>query len=52
MRALLYVFAIGFVAAVLFASVDHLEPNRRLAALLKILILALSAAVVTRHLLP
>ena len=52
MRTTFYVFTICFVGALLFLIVDKFEPNRRLASVLKFLLLALSAAAVARQLLP
>jgi multisubunit Na+/H+ antiporter MnhB subunit len=52
MLALTYVFIICAVAAVLFLIVDDFEPNRRLASVLKFLVLVLGAAAVARQLLP
>ena len=50
--ALLYSFTICFVGTVLFLTVDKFEPDRRYANVLKLLILALSAAAIARQLLP
>jgi hypothetical protein len=48
MRAILYIFTIGFVAAVLFLAVHQVEPDRRYRLGLKILIVCLViAAIVT-----
>ena len=52
MWALIYVLTISFVAAALFLIVDRFEPNRRLALVLKFLILALAGAATARQLLP
>ena len=41
MLALIYVLTIWCVATILYASVDRLETNRRLALVLKLLIFAL-----------
>jgi hypothetical protein len=49
---LIYVLTICYVGAVLFVSVNKFEPNRRLALLLKFLILAVGAAAIARQLLP
>jgi hypothetical protein len=38
MRAIYYVVIIWLVVTVLFSTVDELEPNRRLASLLKLLV--------------
>ncbi len=51
MLAVIYVFAICGVAAVLYVSVDWFETNRRLALALKLLILAAGAAAITSQLL-
>ena len=50
MLALIYVLTIWCVAIILYASVDRLETNRRLALVLKLLILAISAAATVRRL--
>jgi hypothetical protein len=52
MWAILYVFTISFVAAVLFLTVDQFEPERRYGHVLKFLILCTAAAAIARHLLP
>ena len=52
MLAFIYVLTICFVAAVLFVSVNEVEPNRWLALALKFLILAVGAAAIARRLLP
>jgi hypothetical protein len=44
MLAFIYVFTIWCLATILYASVDWLETNRRIALVLKLLILAISAA--------
>jgi hypothetical protein len=49
---LLYISAIIYVGAILFAAVDRLEPNRRLAIIFKCAILAAGGAAITRQLLP
>ena len=46
--ALIYVLTICCVGAVLFVGVHRLEPNRRLALMLKFLILAVGAAAIAR----
>ena len=48
MLAFIYVFTIWCLAAILYASVDRLETDRRLALVLKLLILAISAAATAR----
>jgi hypothetical protein len=48
---LTYVLVILFATAVLFASVNEFEPNRRLALWLKLLVLAVAAAAIARKLL-
>jgi hypothetical protein len=48
--AFIYVFTIWCVATVLYASVEWLETNRRLALVLKLLIIATGAAVTVRQL--
>jgi len=50
MLALIYVFAICGVAAILYVSVDWFEPNRRLALALKLLTLAAGAAAIASRL--
>jgi hypothetical protein len=50
MLAFIYVFTIWCLAAILYASVDRLETDRRLALALKLLILAVSAAATVRRL--
>ena len=50
MLAFIYVFTIWCLAAILYASVDQLKTNRRLALVLKFLILAISAAATARRL--
>jgi hypothetical protein len=52
MLALLYVSAVIFVAAFLFAAVELLEPDRRLAIVFKCAILAKGGAAVAKQLLP
>jgi hypothetical protein len=51
MLALIYVFTIWCVAAILYVTVNEFEPNRRLAFVLKFLILAVGAAAIARRLL-
>jgi hypothetical protein len=50
MLAFIYVFTIWCVATILYPSVDWLETNRRLALVLKLLILATGAAASVRQL--
>jgi len=50
MLALTHAILIPAVAAVLFVGVHWLEPDRRLALVLKFLILGVGAAVVARRL--
>jgi hypothetical protein len=52
MLALTYVFMISCVATILFVSVHWLEPNHRLALVLKLLILAVGAVAIARQFLP
>jgi hypothetical protein len=52
MLAVLYVSTIILVAAFLFAAVDGLEPNGRLALLFKCAILAAGGAAIAKQLLP
>ena len=47
-----YVAAIILLGAFLFAAVDWLEPNRRLAIIFKCAILAAGGAAIAEHLLP
>ena len=42
MLAFIYIFGICVVAAILFVAVDDLEPNRRYASVLKLLIVFVS----------
>jgi hypothetical protein len=44
MSAVMYVVGIGVVAAMLFVGVNNIEPNRRLALALKVLIVFASVA--------
>ena len=46
------VFSICIVATILFVSVDAIEPNRRYASVLKLLIVFVSAAAIARRLMP
>jgi hypothetical protein len=48
----LYSLVICFVAAVLYVAVNDLEPNRREATALKILIIGLAGAAILAHLMP
>jgi hypothetical protein len=50
MLAAVYVFAICGVAAVLYVNVDWFETNRRLALVLKLLILAAGVAAIASRL--
>lgn len=52
MLALLYVSAVILVAAFLFAAVELLEPNRRLAIIFKCAILAAGGTAIAKQLLP
>jgi hypothetical protein len=52
MLALFYAFTTCFVAAVLFVAVNEFEPDRRLALVLKFLVLAVGVAAIARRLLP
>jgi hypothetical protein len=47
MLALIYVLTIWCAATVLYTIVNEYEPNRRIAAVLQFLILAVGAAAVT-----
>ena len=46
--ALFYVFTIWCVASILYVTVNKFEPDRRLALVLKFLILAVGAAAIAR----
>ena len=48
MLALFYVFTIWCVAFVLYVTVNKFEPDRRLALVLKFLILGVGAAAIAR----
>lgn len=48
----LYIAAIILVAALLFAAVERLEPNHRLAIVFKCAILAAGGAAIAKQLLP
>jgi hypothetical protein len=48
----LYIAAIILVAAFLFAAVERLEPNHRLAVVFKCAILAAGGAAIAKQLLP
>jgi hypothetical protein len=50
--AVLYVSTISLVAAFLFAAIEWLEPNRRLAIIFKCAILAAGGAAIAKQLLP
>jgi hypothetical protein len=50
--AVMYVFGISVVAAILFVAVDNIEPNRRYALALKFLIVFVSVAAVAGRLIP
>ena len=50
MSAVLYVFGISFVATILFVGVNNIEPNRRLAQVLKFLIVFVSVAAIAERL--
>jgi hypothetical protein len=52
MLAVIYVFSICVVAAFLFAAVNAIEPNRRYASALKLLIVFVSVAAVAGKLMP
>jgi hypothetical protein len=52
MLAFIHVFSICVVAAILFMSVDEIEPDRRLALALKFLIVFVSVAAIARRLMP
>jgi hypothetical protein len=50
MSAVIYVVVIGVVAAMLFRAVNNIEPNRRYASVLKVLIVTVSVAAITGRL--
>ena len=50
--AVIYAFGISVVAAILFVAVDNIEPNRRYALVLKLLIVFVSVAAVAGRLMP
>jgi hypothetical protein len=52
MLAFIHVFSICVVAAILFVSVDEIEPNRRYALALKFLIVFVTAVAVAAGLMP
>jgi hypothetical protein len=52
MLAFIHVFSICVVAAILFVSVDEIEPNRSLALAVKFLIVIVSAVAIARRLMP
>jgi hypothetical protein len=52
MLVFIHVFSICVVAAILFVSVDEIEPNRRYASVLKLLIVFVSAVAIARRLMP
>ena len=52
MLAVIYVIGISVVAAFLFAAVNEIEPDRRLALALKFLIVFVSVVAIARRLMP
>jgi hypothetical protein len=52
MLAFIHVFSVCVVAAILFVSVDEIEPDRRLALALKFLIVSVSAVAIAGRLMP
>jgi hypothetical protein len=48
----IYVFGISFVAAMLFVAVNNVEPNRRYALVLKVLIVFESVAAIAGRVMP
>ena len=50
MLAFIYVFGICVVAAILFVAVNEIEPHRRLASALRIVIVAVGVAALLAHL--
>jgi hypothetical protein len=52
MLTLFYVFTISLVGASLFQAVNRVEPNRRLALILKLWLITLGAAAILHKVLP
>jgi hypothetical protein len=52
MSAVIYVFGISVVAAMLFVAVNNVEPNRRYALVLELLIVFVSVAAIAGRLMP
>jgi hypothetical protein len=52
MIAPIFILAIIILGALLFAAVERLEPNTRIAIILKCAILATGGAAIANHLLP
>jgi hypothetical protein len=52
MSAVIYVFGICLVAAMLFVAVNNIEPNRRYALALKVLIVFASVGAIAGRLAP
>ena len=52
MLAVIYTLGISVVAALLFAAVNAVEPNRRYALVLKFLVVFVSVAAIARRLMP
>jgi hypothetical protein len=52
MVAVIYVFGISVVATMLFAAVNAIEPNRRLALAFKSLIVFVSVAAIAGRVMP
>ncbi len=52
MLALIYVIAIWVVAAILFMTVDKIEPNRRYALVLKVLIVFVAGVAIASRVMP
>jgi hypothetical protein len=50
MLAFIHIFSVCVVAAILFVSVDEIEPNRRYASVLKLLIVFVSVAAIAGRL--
>jgi hypothetical protein len=50
MSAGIYVFGIGVVGGTMFVAVDNIEPNRRYALVLKLLIVFVSVAAIAGRL--
>jgi hypothetical protein len=52
MSAVIYIVGISVVAAMLFVAFDNIEPNRRLALAVKLLIIFVSVAAIAGRVMP